>query len=122
MERSSWASDDRDRAAAWYGLRYPSDKMDADWALPASMRERKSGAANGNFSSTCWAALSDVLRPADVSDRDGRWLSGVKLRRSFPFIERMFADGDKSHRAAPQSWTALPVFSLGVSIFAGRVP
>jgi transposase len=36
--------------------------------------------------------LSVVVHPADIQDRDGARLVLQKARRSFPFIERIFAD------------------------------
>jgi transposase len=38
--------------------------------------------------------LSVVVHPADIQDRDGAAAVLRQARRSFPFVERIYADGD----------------------------
>ena len=45
--------------------------------------------------------LNVVVRPANIQDRDGGLLVLKAVRRLFPFIERIFADGGYKEKPRP---------------------
>src|SRR6266404_3057014 len=104
------------RTAERKGLRYPSDLSEAEWRLveplipPAKRGGRKRSVnvrevLNGIFYvlstgrkrhimvDTLGLMLGIVVHPANVQDRDGAEALLRQTRRSFPFIEVIFADG-----------------------------
>ena len=78
--------------------------------LRASMRARRSRAANATSSDTLGLPLGVSVLPANIQDRDGARDLLQRARRRFPFIERIFADagyqGPKMAKvaAATGSW------------------
>ena len=59
------------------------------------------GASNGSVNSasdTLGLLLNVVVHPANIQDRDGAFHLLRRARRLFPFIERIFADGEYAGR------------------------
>jgi len=59
----------------------------------ATTRARSKGRKRHILVDTLGLLLNVVVHPADVQDRDGAAVVLRQARRSFPFIERIYADG-----------------------------
>jgi putative transposase len=90
-----------------------AEKGDADGPVGLSRGGRKSKEGSDISWSTRWASrLNVVVHPANIQDRDGGLLILKAVRRLFPFIERIFADGGYQGEATAAAVRALGPWQL----------